>query len=395
MKIVATGLLAVFSMLFTFLIFEVGMQILLEPSDLLWSETTPDPVLRFRVVPGSGGHDDWGFRNKRIPDSVDIITLGDSMTWGGAGVAVPVQENWPSQYGRIKGRSVYNFGVWAYGPAHYLYLLETRGLSLKPQTVIVGLYLGNDFHDAYTTVRDSSEWEALRTASMGPFDPAANPWSAISSPRHPLVVVRDFMRQRSMIWTSLEAGVIGQMINALGDQRDEFSGHGCTVRTDEPFPSLIQAEARFHALNPDSVVVREGIGLAEFFIRRIAEVTRKQGIELVIVLIPTKESVLVGYRKTVSTECERVLQRLIAAEATYREKMIDYLGNQGIPFVDPLEDMRDEAKRVRLYMRSADSHPVARGYALIAESIAKAELLPTSLEAQDGRHRKNLDTTSP
>jgi hypothetical protein len=382
MKILGKIGLALFSVLITVVLFEIGMQIVLDPLDLLWSKTTPDPVLRYRVVPGSGGHDDWGFRNKEIPESVDVVTLGDSMTYGGAGVTVPFRKNWPSRYGRLKGRSVYNLGIWGYGPAHYLHLLETRGLSLQPKKVIVGLYFGNDFHDSYTSVRDFSRWEPLRTASMGPFEPGANTWGENSSSSHPVARARDFLRSQSMVWNSLEASFIGEMVNAFGDQRDEFSGHGCTMKTGGPFPTLIQAESDFQALDPDSVTVQEGFVLTEKFILRISEQTREQGIELTVVLIPTKESVLVGPREETKTECERVVQQLIVAESAYRERMIESLRSRGIHFVDPLERMREEAKHVRLYMRSADCHPVARGYELIAEAIAESEPAAVSLNAQ-------------
>jgi len=381
MKILGKIGLAIFSVLITALVFEIGMQIVLDPLDLLWSQTTPDPVLRYRIVPGSGGHDDWGFRNKEIPESVDVVTLGDSMTYGGGGVTVPVRKNWPSRYGELRGHSVYNLGIWGYGPAHYLHLLETRGLGLQPKKVIVALYLGNDFHDSYTSVRDFSRWESLRTNSMGPFEPGAYIWEGNSS-SHPVARVRDFLRSQSMVWNSLEAGPIGEMVNAFGDQRDEFSGHGCTVKTDEPFSSLIQAEGDFFALDPDSVIVQEGFVLTGEIFRRISELTREQGIELTVVLIPTKETVLVGPQKEVKTECEEIVQELIAAESVYREKMTQLLRGWGVHVVDPLERMREESKHVRLYMRSADCHPVARGYELIAEAIAESELPPVSLEVQ-------------
>ena len=35
----------------------------------------------------SGGHDAWGFRNIRTPESAEIVCIGDSMTYGQAAPA--------------------------------------------------------------------------------------------------------------------------------------------------------------------------------------------------------------------------------------------------------------------------------------------------------------------
>ena len=41
-----------------------------------------------------GPHDILGFRNRRIPNVADIITIGDSQTYGNN---VPPEQNWPGQ----------------------------------------------------------------------------------------------------------------------------------------------------------------------------------------------------------------------------------------------------------------------------------------------------------
>jgi hypothetical protein len=55
-----------------------------EPLDYLLPERVPDDLLGFRVAPYSGRHDAWGFRNRRVPERVDIVTIGDSQTYGWA-----------------------------------------------------------------------------------------------------------------------------------------------------------------------------------------------------------------------------------------------------------------------------------------------------------------------
>src|SRR5262245_9171725 len=51
------------------------------------------PQFGMFVHPSSPGHDAWGFRNPTIPDRVDIISLGDSMTYGHYASR---DDSWPS-----------------------------------------------------------------------------------------------------------------------------------------------------------------------------------------------------------------------------------------------------------------------------------------------------------
>ena len=87
------------------------------------------------------------FRNARRPETADIVCIGDSMTYG---VIVPASESWPVILAKLSGESVYNMGLGGYGPIQYLYLLQNLAVKLRPRTVIVGFYFGNDFFDVYT-----------------------------------------------------------------------------------------------------------------------------------------------------------------------------------------------------------------------------------------------------
>src|SRR5689334_12222831 len=73
--------------------------------DYLKPELTTDPILYYRVLPGSAGHDAWGYRNRHVPRRADIVCIGDSQTYG---VSAPASSSWPVQLGKMTGLEVYN-----------------------------------------------------------------------------------------------------------------------------------------------------------------------------------------------------------------------------------------------------------------------------------------------
>src|SRR6266849_719985 len=76
-----------------------------------WSgqlQTLSDPKLGKRIAPNAPGHDAHGFRNASVPNHADVVTLGDSQTWG---QNVETNEAWPQVLGRLSGMSLYNMGM--------------------------------------------------------------------------------------------------------------------------------------------------------------------------------------------------------------------------------------------------------------------------------------------
>ena len=111
-------------------------------------ERVHDERLGFRLSPYYPGHDRLGYRNPDVPDSVDILTIGDSFTYGYAALA---EASYPRQLEKLTGRSVYNGGVPNYGPCEYKLVLDDL-LRLRPKVVILGIHTGNDLGDVYISV---------------------------------------------------------------------------------------------------------------------------------------------------------------------------------------------------------------------------------------------------
>ena len=101
-------------------------RVVLNRVDYLAVDPLYDSVLGLRLAPHAAGHDEWGFRNREVPDSADIVTIGDSQTYG---VSAPALLSWPAQLGKLTNRHVYNLALGGYGPVRLCERLSAGGLN--------------------------------------------------------------------------------------------------------------------------------------------------------------------------------------------------------------------------------------------------------------------------
>ncbi len=98
------------------LLAEFAARMVLNPSDFLKLDVVGDKVLGAVPSPSAlAGFDRWGFRNPKVPETADIVAVGDSHTYGNTARMV---DAWPYVLGQASGRQVYNMGLGGYGPNH-------------------------------------------------------------------------------------------------------------------------------------------------------------------------------------------------------------------------------------------------------------------------------------
>lgn len=85
-----------------------------------------------------------GFRNPDALPQYDTVVVGDSFV---AGSHVSDEQAWVALWRQHTGRTVYNLGVSGSDLTVYLNNFVTVGRALKPSTVVVMLYEGNDLRD--------------------------------------------------------------------------------------------------------------------------------------------------------------------------------------------------------------------------------------------------------
>jgi hypothetical protein len=373
---------------------EIGLQLVALVSVSAQRVVGPEisPTLPYEVLGGGGNpkypdHDAAGYRNSDQPDRAGVVVLGDSHTYG---VAVTRDEAWPHVLEASLGQRVYNMAFPGMSPAESLFQLK-QALSLKPHHVVVSVYFGNDFIEAFNASQSFPEISALAPSDLmreSRIKEAASPlgirgnelYQADESANDPPGYVT-----RLKTWLSLHSRLYGLMRAARNIVRPppppvggigagDFDTVVASVPpeklrywmiTDQPNWRAILT-TRSHAFNMDDrdVRVRLGVEIVKRALKSIAEQSRAEGVELLVVLLPTKDTVFWPHTDLK----ESVLSELVASEARLKQELIADLNSQSINVVDATDPLREAPRQP--YFETADSHPNALGHRVIADVVA-------------------------
>ena len=294
-----------------------------------------DPYTNVRSVPllsddGSvGPHDLLGFRNQQITNNPEIITIGDSQTYGNG---VRLADNWPSQLAgmmRRKPSSVYNMSAGGWGAVQYLDMFD-KAIIFKPRIIIVAFYTGNDPDETVSMVYAVDRWASLRPENR----PDLN-----DRPRFP-----GFPVPASEMWRVI------------------FSDRTAVIFT----PSL-----RLVSNDNKHTTVRLGYQIMSEVARRMDVTARDHNVRLIFTVIPTKELVyaarmqrdrvplLPEYKTLVNREQENISRFASAIRQLKNSEYVDLVVSlQNSCLID-----------TKLYPAGPDGHPREPGHRVIAKSI--------------------------
>ena len=106
----------------------------------------------FRI--NSRGFKDVEFTTEKAPGTIRVVALGDSFTYG----AVPYDHTYvtllkKALHERFGNVELLNMGIPGTGPRDYLELFATEAAPLRPDVVVVSVFLGNDFVGGTRRVR--------------------------------------------------------------------------------------------------------------------------------------------------------------------------------------------------------------------------------------------------
>lgn len=353
------------------LLCESGLRLFLRPADYLGVEMVKDDALG--AVPSThtraGGFDAWGFRNKKVPVEADIVAIGDSHTYGNTATMV---DSWPYALGRLTGLRVYNMALGGYGPNQYFYLLP-KALKLKPHLVICGLYMGDDFENAFLITYGLDHWAYLRELPDKNVDPDIWP----TEPRSGwFKTTRVWLARHSVAYQLLFHGPLAGLIH--GDYQVRHASElypGSATTLSVPEKNILEAflpVGIFHRINQGSPAVREGMRITFRLLKEMNEVSRQNGADFLVVVIPTKESVFSTYiERNSQLPLYNVLNDVIVNERLARKNLFDFLNDASIHYVDALPSLQGSVEQ-QLYARTAaDIHPNKNGYRVIAEAVAE------------------------
>ena len=357
------GLLVVLAFALGIVVMEGLSRLVLSPVDFLLPEMEAHAELNHRISPYSAGHDSLGFRNESVPEKVSVVAIGDSMTYG---VAASHRDSWPRQLQRLIGQPVYNLALGGYGPVHYWHLLNEFALPMEPDLVIVGVYFGNDLMDAYNLVYSNDSWEHLRRpGAVDGVDSKDLIELPVRSKR--FGDLRNWLAHKSMIYR-----VVTQSALANPVRRAEVAHiHSDVMRIDVPGGiTFLTPGIRSGALDLTDPNVQEGLDLSAQALDEIQKQCRARQVDLLVLLIPTKEYV---YRDIVFDRGMDLsgssFRELIDSEERVKARVRAQLDSSGVAYLDLLEPMRAAAARNAIFPEN-DGHPNALGYSVIATEVS-------------------------
>jgi lysophospholipase L1-like esterase len=371
------------------LLAEAASRFIVDPADFLSVVPVQDEYLGHRLEGGAGGHDALGFRNREVPQRASIVAIGDSMTYGSG---APRDGAWPQQLATISGETVYNMGLGGYGPLQYLHLARSQAQQFKPRQWVVSFYFGNDLIDAYAATRNLTHWQSWRENQAEPAAAAASaaappaPDAAVS-PQRRGKALRDWLTRHSVLYGLLRTTVFASFAVAeqksladkmTADQRMSWSDPAAPGVT-TVFTALQRMTAQDTASQPNA---REGLQIAKRAFAAIKDEADKQGVALLVVLIPTRERVYCPYLKATGATLPPAYLKLCQIEEANKAELVQALGAKGIAHVDPTGAMEAQVeKHVQIYPPTSDGHPTSLGHRVIAESVWAALKRPSGSAA--------------
>jgi lysophospholipase L1-like esterase len=276
-----------------------------------------------------GPHDLLGFRNRGVPNQADVVTIGDSQTYG---INATLETSWPGQLGTAlagTGATVYNMSVGGWGPAEY-YGIFDKALHLKPQLIIVAIYSGNDPLNAFVRVKGQEHWRDLA------------PEEDLGLVQAPRVA---WPPPKSDLW------------------KVSFADGWRTVFT----PRL-----RYHS-HTSTPAARLGHEITANMVRLLGAKAEAAGVELIFTAIPTKELSLLPRLQGEGIEARQDYSDLVQAEERnlriLERRMGQVEGAQYVEVLGPLQ--RAAAERNDIYPQSSDGHPLRAGYGVITQTLLK------------------------
>lgn len=324
-----------------------------------------DPVMLVRAPPlypdvhGLGPNDILGFRNRFVPTVADLVTVGDSQTYGNNAL---LEQSWPGWLGHVlkmKDLVIYNMSTGGWSAPQYLKAFEYAA-RLQPNVVIVAFYSGNDPTESFTLVYGNESWGDLRP------DPNLRASDA------PAVI---FPPPESDSWKA---------------------------RFKDGFETVFTPKLRHTSNDRDHPAVRAGWSILATVASRLSTEASKKDIKLVFTIVPTKE--LVYARKVSSDDLAppEDYRTLIAAEATNITELASLIkALPNVLYIDLIEPLQLAVLKPKThYPSNLNGHPLAEGYKVIADTLYPAVLRlnparplgPVAIKTKENEHLLLLAT---
>jgi hypothetical protein len=252
-------------------------------------------------------------------------------------------------------------------------LLNTRALALKPRIVLCGLYMGDDFENAYSVTYWLDHWSYLRQRGFKGGD--ADIWHTPDDPVW-FKTIREWLSQNSVIYQIVFHGpLLGRMKGNLriGNASRHQDGLTTTLILEEDnIREAFRPTGIRDRLQQDKPAIREGMRITLNLLKDMDKRCNASDGQFVVVVIPTKEMVFEDYLEHNSKiHLGEIIDELLLNERNARQELFEFFHRSGIRYVDTLPALK-RSVRNDLYVRSdRDMHPGKNGYKVIAETVGE------------------------
>jgi hypothetical protein len=338
-------------------------------------------------------HDVRGYRNPSALSEAEIVTLGDSWTYG---LEVPSDASWPRVLSHQLHRQVYNMALPESGPLQNRKILG-QALELHPKIVIFGFYFGNDLLDDFVYAQTTGRLaEFLSPKDIADIDEVGGVDSlehkayihlnraVMASP--PQQLEYSFGLSRIRRWLAKNSRLYGFLRSIkniwfdphpLGlpalDPRYEDAVAGISEGQRpyvEPFSeggwkTIFTTPWRLAAVDLSDIRVRAGLSIANQAMLEMNRICNDNRIHFIVVLQPTKETIF--WAKTRDPSRYNRYGNLVVYENKVRVELKNFFKENHIDFVDPLS--RLQKSDVQPSFENADGHPNIVGQKLIGDTV--------------------------
>ena len=347
-----------------------------------------------RILPNPRhpGHDREGFRNSEIPDRAEFVFMGDSQVYG---VSVQPEENFSRILESSCRVTVHNLALPGFS-APYNLLSATRAVELDPERLFLSLYAGNDMNDAYLAVYEHGVYPNLRSKDKETLaeireleskTPLTEKIAKVMRLRGEETddhgPVRDWFSRNSRLYgllRSLKSWIreqSGDPIDPIADWEADKKAAMKGITDSFPYEkggvkTVLTPLYRSYAQDLSDPRNAEGLRIIQDCLEITRQQTRDKGIELTLLLIPTKEYVFAEAYRENYTEVPAAYTRLLKTESEIWAEMMSFLEERGIDYLDmaiPLKEALGEG--IPPYLESWDGHPSPQGHEAIARAIAE------------------------
>jgi len=342
-------------------------------------------------------------------DSIRIVVLGDSHTdgvcWNRESYANRLEHHLNEQR---DGRSyeVINAGTGKYSPFQYLRAYQYRIKPLRPDIVVIGLYVGNDFFDMYR--RDDRPFCQVNSdGSISELPPDfffyakpgfTNTWLSHSYAYY-IVFGSRFWKRISYHVT--RAVIFYRNTAAMpGISRGDFLQYLLDLFriTNINRAASVQSISQMTFFHYFPQARKTSLQLVQYVLSQFKAEQEQQGFRLIVVPIPTRFQIESPRAAKIQSAFLHKINYIeedqpASLEDALTDSLLSALRRLGIEALDLRPLLRKEAEKQALYYEQ-DFHINPRAHDLIGREICRYLLANKPRETKDGRQIKNHTVTN-